>query len=65
MLGITHFNGAGLYGSHSVGFTMSQRGKVSGADDCIWVTKYVGSSFKLVPGADPICGENIPGKTVS
>jgi branched-chain amino acid transport system substrate-binding protein len=65
MLGITDYNGAGLYGDHSVGFAMSQRGRAAGADNCVWITKYSGSSFALVPGADPICGSVIPGKTVS
>jgi branched-chain amino acid transport system substrate-binding protein len=65
MLGITSYNAAGLYGSHSVGFTMSQRGLAAGADNCFWVTRYSGSSFHLVAGMDPICGTVLPGKTVS
>ena len=31
---------------------------------CTWVTKLVGSNFQLVPGADPLCGQLIPGVTV-
>jgi ABC-type branched-subunit amino acid transport system substrate-binding protein len=65
MLGIRSYNAVGLYGSHSVGFAMDQRGQVIGADGCFWVTQYRGSTFHLVAGADPICGQNIPGKTVS
>jgi branched-chain amino acid transport system substrate-binding protein len=65
MLGITNYNGTGLYGSHSVGFTMSQRGLAAGADNCLWITRYSGSSFHLIAGMDPICGTVFPGKTVS
>ncbi len=65
MLGIRSYNAAGLFGSHSIGFALDQRGLVGGADNCLWLTKYVGTSFQLVPGADPICGSTLPGKTVS
>jgi branched-chain amino acid transport system substrate-binding protein len=33
--------------------------------NCVWVTKLSGSTFELVPGADPICGTLVPGVTVS
>lgn len=65
LLGITNYDGAGLFDGHSISFAMAQRGQVSGADNCIWVTEYSGSSFHLVPGMDPICGQTVPGKTVS
>jgi branched-chain amino acid transport system substrate-binding protein len=65
MLGITNYNAAGLYGSHSVSFAMDQRGQVSGPDNCYFVVQYQGTTFHLVSGADPICGAVIPGKTVS
>jgi hypothetical protein len=45
----------GLFGSNIV----------YGVDNCYWVTKLVGNTFKLIPGADPICGETLPGVTVS
>jgi len=45
---------------------MSNRaGEAIGVDNCLWVTKLSGSKFELVPGADPICGSVIPGKTVA
>jgi branched-chain amino acid transport system substrate-binding protein len=65
MQGITHYNGAGLYGTHSVSFALAGRGLTSGADNCFWVTQYIGNSFHLVPGADPVCGTLIPGKKVA
>ncbi len=65
MLKIRDWNAAGLFGTHSIGFAMDQRGLGSGADSCIWVTRFSGTTFHLVPGADPICGKVIPGKTVS
>jgi branched-chain amino acid transport system substrate-binding protein len=65
MLGIRQYNAAGLYGSHSIGFGMDQRGQAAGADNCIWVTQYSGTTFHLVSGADPVCGTIIPGAKVS
>ena len=34
-------------------------------NNCVWAMKLVGKEFETVKGADPICGEVIPGKTVS
>jgi branched-chain amino acid transport system substrate-binding protein len=65
MLSIRDYNPAGLYGNQSVGFAMDQRGKAAGVNNCFWITRYVGDSFHLVPGMDPLCGYIIPGKTVS
>jgi branched-chain amino acid transport system substrate-binding protein len=64
-LGITHYTGQGLWGGRSIGFDMAYRGTVYGADNCIWFTKYSGSSFQLVSGADPMCGEILPGVKLS
>jgi branched-chain amino acid transport system substrate-binding protein len=44
---------------------MSYRGTAYGADNCLWFTKYEGSSFHLVQGADPICGTVIQGVKVA
>jgi ABC-type branched-subunit amino acid transport system substrate-binding protein len=58
------YNAAGLFGSHS--FDLGDRTATAvGVDACIYVTKLSGSTFQLVPGADPICGTEIPGKSVS
>ena len=66
MLKIRSYNGFGLFGSHTIGFAMDQRGHgTAGADNCEWVLRWSGSSFHLVPGALPICGTVVPGKTVS
>lgn len=64
MLGITNFNAAGLYGTHSIGWAPNQRGVYSGAQDCQWITQFKGTTFHLVPGEDPLCGTNLPGETV-
>jgi ABC-type branched-subunit amino acid transport system substrate-binding protein len=62
--GVKSFDAAGLLGSHT--FDPSDRtSTATGIDGCIYVTKLSGSSFQLVPGADPVCGHLIPGKTVS
>lgn len=65
LLGVTNYNGAGLYGSHSLSFAMNDRGKITGADNCFWVVKYAGTSFHLVPGMQPICGETVQGQSIS
>lgn len=62
--GITSWNGAGLFGTHSI--DLSQRTVAAvGVDNCFWITKLSGSTFQLVDGEDPLCGTIIPGKTVS
>jgi ABC-type branched-subunit amino acid transport system substrate-binding protein len=64
-LGTIHaFDAVGLYGSHKLDINDRQN-IVDGPDNCIWVTKFQGSTFHLVSGADPICGAAIPGKTVA
>lgn len=64
MLKISKYNGTGLYGSHSVGFTMAQRGEVFGTQACAWIVKFTGTTFHLVSGAEPSCGKIIPGAHV-
>ncbi len=62
--GLHSFTAAGLFGSHSL--DMAQRtNDVVGVDNCYWVTKFMGNTFNLVPGADPICGKIVKGKSVS
>jgi ABC-type branched-subunit amino acid transport system substrate-binding protein len=62
--GIHNWNAGGLYGSRTL--DLSQRtGFVLGVDNCFYVTKLQGSTFQLVSGATPICGDVVPGKTVS
>jgi hypothetical protein len=65
MLGIHDYNAAGLYGTHSVGFALSDRAQALNADNCIWVAQYSRSSFRLSNGAEPICGSLVPCKRVS
>jgi branched-chain amino acid transport system substrate-binding protein len=65
MLQIRNYNGVGLYGTHSVSFARADRGTVNSADACNCVTQYEGTTFKLVAGMDPICGQTVPEKTVS
>ena len=60
---ITDFNAWGLLGTHTLSMT-DRAASAIGVDGCLWITKLSGSAFELVPGADPICGSLIPGKTV-
>jgi ABC-type branched-subunit amino acid transport system substrate-binding protein len=62
--GITDFTADGLLGSHSLSMADRAASEI-GVDGCTYITKLSGSSFQLVPNADPICGTLIPGKTVS
>jgi branched-chain amino acid transport system substrate-binding protein len=53
--GLKAYDAAGLLGTHT--FNVGARAGVSaGVDNCLWVTKLVGSNFDLVPGMEPICG---------
>ncbi|ADP82213.1 ABC transporter substrate-binding protein [Pseudofrankia inefficax] len=38
---------------------------IGGVDNCTWITQFKGTTFHLVPGADPICGTAVNGVTVS
>jgi ABC-type branched-subunit amino acid transport system substrate-binding protein len=61
--GVTGFDAWGLFGTHTL--SMADRAaSATGVDSCLWMAKLSGSGFVLVPGADPICGSVIPGKTV-
>jgi branched-chain amino acid transport system substrate-binding protein len=60
MLGMTAYNGAGLWGTHTLSFAMSDRGNASGIDNCWWITQFQGTTFHLVSGMDPLCGEVLP-----
>jgi hypothetical protein len=62
--GIHDFTALGLYGSHHLDVNDRQH-IASGVDNCAWMAKLSGSTFQLVPGADPICGSLFPGVTVS
>lgn len=61
---IHDFNALGLFGSHKLDIN-DRDNLVVGVDNCLWVTKLQGKTFTQVPGADPVCGEVVPGKTVS
>jgi ABC-type branched-subunit amino acid transport system substrate-binding protein len=52
----------GLVGTHHIDINNRT---ATGLTNCLWATKLSGSTFQLVPGADPICGTLIPGVTVS
>ena len=61
---VHNFDAAGLLDGHTVDFG-SRTPIAYGPDNCLYMTKLVGSTFQLVPGADPICGTIVPGVTVS
>jgi ABC-type branched-subunit amino acid transport system substrate-binding protein len=60
---IHDWDAMGLFGSHKVDIN-DRVNVVAGADNCAWITKLEGNAFALVPHADPVCGDLVPGKTV-
>jgi len=58
------FNPGGLYGPHPLDIN-DRANIVAGPDGCEYFVKLSGSTFHLVPNADPLCGTIIPGKTVT
>jgi branched-chain amino acid transport system substrate-binding protein len=53
---IHSFDAAGLYGAHPI--DINDRTTIA---TCSWYTKFVGTSFQLVSGAEPLCGQIIAG----
>jgi branched-chain amino acid transport system substrate-binding protein len=60
--GVHDFTADGLLGSHQLDVSARARAGNAGVDDCEWYLKLVGSSYQLVPGAEPLCGTTVPGK---
>jgi branched-chain amino acid transport system substrate-binding protein len=62
LLGITNYDGAGLWGGHTLSMAMSDRGTGgAGAGNCIWFPQYKGSQFLVAPNINPVCGTVISG----
>lgn len=58
--GIKNYDAAGLLGERTI--DIGARTPVpSGVDNCLWFTKLSGTTYHLVPGAEPLCGSLIPG----
>jgi ABC-type branched-subunit amino acid transport system substrate-binding protein len=62
--GIHNWNALGLYGGRTLDINNRANPELSPGGSCTWVVKLVGTTFQLVPGADPICG-TYTGQTVS
>ena len=61
---IHDWDALGLFGTHRL--DLSDRTTiVAGVDNCQWVTTLHGTTFQVLKGAAPMCGEVIPGLTVS
>jgi ABC-type branched-subunit amino acid transport system substrate-binding protein len=61
LLGMTAYNGAGLWGDKTLSFALADRGMASGIDNCWWITQFQSTAFHLVSGMDPLCGKVLPG----
>jgi branched-chain amino acid transport system substrate-binding protein len=55
---VHNFDAAGLLDGHTVDFG-SRTPIADGPGNCLYMVKLVGSTFQLVPGADPICGATL------
>jgi branched-chain amino acid transport system substrate-binding protein len=58
------YSAAGLLGAHTIDLG-SKATFVSGPDNCLYFVKLSGTSFELIPGADPLCGSAVAGKSIS
>lgn len=61
---VKNFNAMGLLGSHTVDLSLKGT-NVFGPGECVYMTQFRGSTFHLIPKADPVCGTVVAGKTVS
>jgi ABC-type branched-subunit amino acid transport system substrate-binding protein len=58
---ITNYNAEGLWGGHQ---TVNWSERAQGLTECFWMTKLSGSTFHLISGAVPVCGTQMPGKSI-
>lgn len=58
---ITNYDAEGLWGGHQ---TVDWSKRPQGTTECFWMTKLSGSTFHLISGSTPVCGTQIPGKSV-
>lgn len=61
---VKNYNAMGLLGSHTVDLSLKGT-NVFGPGECVYMTKFEGSTFHLIPKADPVCGTVVHGLTVA
>ncbi len=59
--GIHSWGALGLWGGRTI--NINDRTQVLTSIRCTWMVKLVGKGFKLVKGAEPLCGDVLPGVT--
>jgi ABC-type branched-subunit amino acid transport system substrate-binding protein len=62
--GIHNYTGAGLFGNQTLDIG-GRPNSEAGVQFCEWFVKLHGSNYDLVPGAEPLCGSVLPGKTLT
>lgn len=62
--GIHNYNGAGLFGDHTLDLGNRPNAE-AGVGGCEWYTRLEGTTYKLIPGDEPLCGTVIKGLTLS
>jgi ABC-type branched-subunit amino acid transport system substrate-binding protein len=64
--GIHDWDYLGLWGGKTLDINnRNDTVNANGPGNCTYMVRYQGTSFQLVPGADPVCGTTIPGLDVS
>ncbi len=61
---IHDWDALGLFGGRTLDIN-DRENIIGGVDNCLWVTKLQGKTFEVVKGADPVCGNELKGVTVS
>ena len=62
--GIHDWDALGLYGGRTLDINDRVHTSLSPGGSCVWIVKLVGTSFQLIPGAEPVCG-TLTGQTVA
>jgi branched-chain amino acid transport system substrate-binding protein len=66
LLGITNYDGAGLWGGHTLSMAMSERGTGgAGAGNCIWFPQFKGTQFTVASNINPVCGSVMSSSSTS
>lgn len=64
LTGIHDYDGLGLWGGRTSD-PNDRTNTIAGVDNCLWFVKLVGTSFQVVKGAAPLCGQEVKGVSVS
>ena len=58
---MNNYQGQGLWGGHSISWVHGRPWPGFRSDNCDWITQYQGSSFHVISGLAPLCGQTVQG----